>query len=638
MDSPCDDNGQEVWTSQMIVAPAFVDAAAKDLATIGSAISRANAEALVPITALLPAGADDVSAAIAALFATHGQAYQELSAHAVAFHEQFVQLMSAGAAQYASAEAANSSPLQIVGQTALDAINSPVQTLTGRPLIGNGANGVAGTGQNGGDGGWLYGNGGNGGSGGTGQNGGNGGSAGLWGSGGNGGQGGAGANGAAGQPGKAGGIGGTGGSAIAFGNGGQGGAGGNGGDHSGGNGIGGKGGASGNGGNAGQVFGDGGTGGTGGAGGAGSGTKAGGTGSDGGHGGNATLIGNGGDGGAGGAGGAGSPAGAPGNGGTGGTGGVLFGQSGSSGPPGAAALAFPSLSSSVPILGPYEDLIANTVANLASIGNTWLADPAPFLQQYLANQFGYGQLTLTALTDATRDFAIGLAGIPPSLQSALQALAAGDVSGAVTDVLGAVVKVFVSGVDASDLSNILLLGPVGDLFPILSIPGAMSQNFTNVVMTVTDTTIAFSIDTTNLTGVMTFGLPLAMTLNAVGSPITTAIAFAESTTAFVSAVQAGNLQAAAAALVGAPANVANGFLNGEARLPLALPTSATGGIPVTVEVPVGGILAPLQPFQATAVIPVIGPVTVTLEGTPAGGIVPALVNYAPTQLAQAIAP
>lgn len=190
MDSPCDDNGQEVWTSQMIVAPAFVDAAAKDLATIGSAISRANAEALVPITALLPAGADDVSAAIAALFATHGQAYQELSAHAVAFHEQFVQLMSAGAAQYASAEAANSSPLQIVGQTALDAINSPVQTLTGRPLIGNGANGVAGTGQNGGDGGWLYGNGGNGGSGGTGQNGGNGGSAGLWGSGGNGGQGG----------------------------------------------------------------------------------------------------------------------------------------------------------------------------------------------------------------------------------------------------------------------------------------------------------------------------------------------------------------------------------------------------------------------------------------------------------------
>lgn len=247
MDSPCDDNGQEVWTSQMIVAPAFVDAAAKDLATIGSAISRANAEALVPITALLPAGADDVSAAIAALFATHGQAYQELSAHAVAFHEQFVQLMSAGAAQYASAEAANSSPLQIVGQTALDAINSPVQTLTGRPLIGNGANGVAGTGQNGGDGGWLYGNGGNGYSAtASGVGGGAGGSAGLIGNGGAGGAGGPNAPGGAGGnggwllgnggiggpggassiPGMSGGAGGTGGAAGLLGWGANGGAGG----------------------------------------------------------------------------------------------------------------------------------------------------------------------------------------------------------------------------------------------------------------------------------------------------------------------------------------------------------------------------------------------------------------------------
>lgn len=600
--------------SFVIASPEALLAAATDLAAIRSTIRAANAAAAVPTTGALAPAADEVSAGIAALFGAQAQSYQAVSAQAAAFHDRFVQLLNAGGGSYASAEIANAQ------QNLLNAVNAPTQTLLGRPLVGDGADGASGpVGQPGGDGGILWGNGGNGGdSTSPGVAGGAGGSAGLIGNGGRGGNG---------APGGAGGNGGLGG--LLLGNGGAGG------DHSGGNGIGGKGGASGNGGNAGQVFGDGGTGGTGGAGGAGSGTKAGGTGSDGGHGGNATLIGNGGDGGAGGAG---SPAGAPGNGGTGGTGGVLFGQSGSSGPPGAAALAFPSLSSSVPILGPYEDLIANTVANLASIGNTWLADPAPFLQQYLANQFGYGQLTLTALTDATRDFAIGLAGIPPSLQSALQALAAGDVSGAVTDVLGAVVKVFVSGVDASDLSNILLLGPVGDLFPILSIPGAMSQNFTNVVMTVTDTTIAFSIDTTNLTGVMTFGLPLAMTLNAVGSPITTAIAFAESTTAFVSAVQAGNLQAAAAALVGAPANVANGFLNGEARLPLALPTSATGGIPVTVEVPVGGILAPLQPFQATAVIPVIGPVTVTLEGTPAGGIVPALVNYAPTQLAQAIAP
>ncbi|WP_373197132.1 PGRS repeat-containing protein, partial [Mycobacterium marinum] len=80
-----------------------------------------------------------------------------------------------GASAYTGAEAANVSPLQ----QALDAVNAPVQQLTGRPLIGNGADGINGTGQSGGDGGWLLGNGGNGGSGAAGQAGGNGGSAGL---------------------------------------------------------------------------------------------------------------------------------------------------------------------------------------------------------------------------------------------------------------------------------------------------------------------------------------------------------------------------------------------------------------------------------------------------------------------------
>ncbi|OBK23860.1 hypothetical protein A5634_04705 [Mycobacterium asiaticum] len=60
----------------------------------------------------MAAGADDVSAAIAALFGAHAQAYQQLSAQAAQFHQQFVQLMTAGAAQYAGAEAANATPMQ----------------------------------------------------------------------------------------------------------------------------------------------------------------------------------------------------------------------------------------------------------------------------------------------------------------------------------------------------------------------------------------------------------------------------------------------------------------------------------------------------------------------------------------------
>ncbi|WP_237079725.1 PE family protein, partial [Mycobacterium tuberculosis] len=104
------------------VAPEIVVAAATDLAGIGSAISAANAAAAAPTTAVLAAGADEVSAAIAALFSGHAQAYQALSAQAAAFHQQFVQTLAGGAGAYAAAEAQ-------VEQQLLAAINAPTQAL-----------------------------------------------------------------------------------------------------------------------------------------------------------------------------------------------------------------------------------------------------------------------------------------------------------------------------------------------------------------------------------------------------------------------------------------------------------------------------------------------------------------------------
>ncbi len=162
--------------SFVIAAPEVMAAAATDLANIGSSISAASAAAAGPTMGILAAGADEVSVAISALFGSHAQGYQTLSAQLAAYHNQFVRALNAGAGSYASAEAAN------VQQTLLNAINAPTQTLLGRPLIGNGADG--GPGQNGGPGGLLYGNGGNGGAGDTANpNGGNGGSAGLIGNG-----------------------------------------------------------------------------------------------------------------------------------------------------------------------------------------------------------------------------------------------------------------------------------------------------------------------------------------------------------------------------------------------------------------------------------------------------------------------
>ncbi len=142
--------------SFLFAQPEMLGAAATDLASIGSAISTANAAAAAATTRVLAAGADEVSAAVAALFSGHAQTYQALSTQAAAFHQQIVQTLTSTAGAYASAEAAN------VEQQLLGAINAPTMALLGRPLIGHGADGAPGTGQAGGAGGILYGNGGNG--------------------------------------------------------------------------------------------------------------------------------------------------------------------------------------------------------------------------------------------------------------------------------------------------------------------------------------------------------------------------------------------------------------------------------------------------------------------------------------------
>ncbi|MCN4261937.1 PE family protein, partial [Mycobacterium tuberculosis] len=196
--------------SYVIATPEMMATAAFDLARIGSQVSAASAVAAMPTTEVVAAGADEVSAGIAALFSAHAQEYQALSAQAAAFHDQFVHTLTAAARWYTATEIANAAAMRVV----LGAVNAPTQTLLGRPLIGDGAHGTA-PGQPGGAGGLLFGNGGNGAAGAVGQVGGAGGAAGLFGIGGAGGAGGAG-----------GGAGGAGGNAGWFGHGGAGGVGG----------------------------------------------------------------------------------------------------------------------------------------------------------------------------------------------------------------------------------------------------------------------------------------------------------------------------------------------------------------------------------------------------------------------------
>ena len=111
--------------------------------------------------------------------------------------------------------------------------------------------------------------------------------------------------------------------------------------------------------------------------------------------------------------------------------------------------------------------------------------------------------------------------------------------------------------------------------------------------------------------------------DAEGPVIVTEAALANSQTAFVNAVQAGNLGAATAAIVNAAPSVGSAFLYGQDTV--AVPLSLLG-VSVTLDVPVGGVLAPLQPISATVAVSGAPPTTFPIPGTEVGGIVPALTN------------
>src|ERR1700756_389196 len=92
--------------SFVLVAPDLLEtAAATDLAQIGSAVRAGNLAAAISTTEVAAAGADEVSAAIAALFGAHAGEYQAAAARAATYYERFVSTLSAAAASYAGAEA-----------------------------------------------------------------------------------------------------------------------------------------------------------------------------------------------------------------------------------------------------------------------------------------------------------------------------------------------------------------------------------------------------------------------------------------------------------------------------------------------------------------------------------------------------
>ncbi|EUA11635.1 PE family protein [Mycobacterium kansasii 662] len=177
----------------------------------------------------------------------------------------------------------------------------------------------------------------------------------------------------------------------------------------------------------------------------------------------------------------------------------------------------------------------------------------------------------------------------------------------------------------------------GNPLPLLGIPVRLAQGGTTLYQAISaPMSLTPSLTLSGLSLELNLGLPELLGLNALGAPVNAAMAAGTSATSFVGAVSTGDPVGAATALFGAPAHIVDGFLNGHQTLStqLLLP-----GLSVTANVPLNGLLGPLEPLTATATLPGLPLLnTLTVTGSHFGGLVPTLLEYVPELLVTALGP
>ncbi|WP_293331948.1 PE family protein [Mycobacterium sp.] len=324
----------------------------------------------------------------------------------------------------------------------------------------------------------------------------------------------------------------------------------------------------------------------------------------------------------------------------------------------------------------------------AAIASAQGFNPGAFLQYFGAKQGLYGQILTTSLANAGQDFQTTIPVFEQDAGEAYHQLTLGNFNTAVSDYAKASIDLFISGFDTSHLTAqlgtfildpitntidisgglggpILLEGPAGALLPILAIPGDevqifadimpagstaqhMAQNFSNIVHTLTDTTITTNADL-NVTGTFLppsitpsfvvaagFGLPLQLGFAFLGAPFAGLNGLATAATQLGAAVQAGDGLAAVGAVANTPAFFLNGLLNGETTLNLAVPVSIGPlSVPLEMAVPLDGIL--VKPHGISATVSILGlSESIPISGAKFGGLLPLLINGIPEALANSI--
>jgi hypothetical protein len=268
-----------------------------------------------------------------------------------------------------------------------------------------------------------------------------------------------------------------------------------------------------------------------------------------------------------------------------------------------------SAMASAPVVNPIEQwtqVVQAAVANLGAIGQQLAADPAPILQQILANQSADGVILGNASAAASTALTTAAQALPAAFQTAAKSLEAGDVTGAVAALTAPVLPLVLGLYDAGFTG--------ADAWQVVQNTVQNVENVVNVVPAI------------GLPAIIAVAAPLISVINA-----NTAVA-----QAVVTAARAGDLEGVATALINDPATVTGAFLNGYGDLPgLGFPVggllSGPGIIPGFTSGTINELLslrdqiaAALAPQKKTAsllaspaALPAAAATTVTLATAPA---------------------
>ncbi|OSC41311.1 PE family protein [Mycobacterium decipiens] len=172
----------------------------------------------------------------------------------------------------------------------------------------------------------------------------------------------------------------------------------------------------------------------------------------------------------------------------------------------------------------------------------------------------------------------------------------------------------------------LLLGGGGQLLGVpFSHPTSVDTPFGPVTMTLNGSADVITGQVVIDSGSLVAPTPLVYGVHAIGPAITTMTALQNSGAAFANAVQTGNPLAAAGAVIHAPGDAVNAFLFGQTAISQSLAApQGSGYTSAGISVPVGGLLAPIQPVSVTLTSTDGAPTVIQLSGPQTGGIVTAL--------------